>query len=273
MRIRRSVLVIAAIVASALAAGTAVADRSAAVTVVAEPAGLEIRRCLADTIRLRLTNSSSRSVYLEMAITADAPLQLSREALATVLPAGLTQTVPVRVSVPPDAPAQEYEVRFEPRGPRRFEPLSVPIVVPEASCVPREQITATATSAQLSPDYGPQRAIDGVDTTIWHTRYSPVRDPLPQSITLALGQAYDVTGLAYQPRIDGNLNGAITAYNIDVSPDGEQFTRAASGTWPSNAALKTVALSAPGVRYVRLEATAGTAGYASAAEIVVFSAR
>jgi F5/8 type C domain-containing protein len=239
--------------------------------VAAEPSRLEIRECLADTVRLRLTNSSSRSVYVELTIGADPPLRSSRDALATVLPAGFSQTVPIRVSVPADTPARVYAVRFLPRGPRRFEPLSVPIVVPEARCVPRDQITATATSAQVSPDYGPQRAIDGVESTIWHTRYSPVRDPLPQSITLALAAAHDVGELAYQPRLDGNLNGAITAYNVYAGTDGQQYALVTSGSWPSNAALKTATFSAPGARYVRLEATAGTANYASAAEIVLFA--
>jgi hypothetical protein len=240
--------------------------------VAAEPSALEIRECLADAVRLRLTNPSSRSVYVEMIIGVEAPLQVSRTTLATVLPAGYAQTVPVRVSVPEGAPARGYRLSFLPRGPRRFEPLSVPIAVPEARCVPRGLMTAAATSAQLSPDYGPQRAIDGVESTIWHTRYSPTRDPLPQSITLALAEAHDVTELAYQPRLDGNLNGAITAYNVYVSSDGQDYALVTSGVWPSDAALKTAAFSAPGARYVRLEATAGTANYASAAEIVLFGA-
>jgi F5/8 type C domain-containing protein len=239
--------------------------------VTVEPSALEIWPCLAGSLRVRLTNSSSRSVYAEMTITADPPLQVSRRALATVLPPGYTQTVPIRVSVPEDARAWRYAVRLAPRGPRLFRPLSVPVVVPAVRCVPRAQLTATATSAQLSPDYGPQRAIDGVESTIWHTRYSPARDPLPQSITLALAEAHDLTTLAYQPRLDGNLNGAITAYNVYVSPDGEQFTQVASGTWASDAALKTATFEAAGVRHVRLEATAGTANYASAAEIVLFA--
>jgi F5/8 type C domain-containing protein/alpha-galactosidase-like protein len=257
----RSTTLATALLLVALTATGAGAQSSGPVTVTAEPSALEIRQCLADTVRLRLTNSSSRSAYVEMTIAADPPLRSSREALATVLPAGYAQTVPIRVTVPADAPAGEYALRFEPRRAGQFRPLSVTIVVPEARCIPREQMTATATSAQLSPDYGPQRAIDGDDSTIWHTRYSPTRDPLPQSITLAVGDAYD------------NLNGAITAYNVYVSRDGEQFTRAAGGTWTSNASLKTAALAAAGVRYVRLEATAGTGNYASAAEIVLFGER
>jgi hypothetical protein len=270
MSMRRLLIVTAVVLASGLVGGTATAGRTVPVTVSAEPTALEVPQCLGDTVRLRLTNSSQRSEYLEMTIVADAPLRVSRHALATVLPGGYTQSVPVRVTVPPDAPPGEYELRVEPRGPRQFQPISVPVVVPEASCIPREELTATATSANLSPDLGPRFAIDGVETTIWHTQYTPVRSFLPQSITLALSRPYDVTGMAYQPRLDGNLNGAITAYNVDVSSDGEQFTRVASGTWVSDATRKTAMFSVADVRYVRLEATAGTANYASAAEIVLF---
>jgi hypothetical protein len=270
MSMRRFLIVTAVVLASVLAAGPATAGRTVPVTVSAEPSALEVPQCLGDTVRLRLTNASRQSEYVEMTITPEPPLRVSRAALATVLPGGYTQSVPIRVTVPPDAPPGDYELRVEPRGPRQFQPVSVPVVVPEASCIPREELTATATSANASPDLGPRFAIDGVETTIWHTQYTPVRSFLPQSITLALARPYDITGLAYQPRLDGNLNGAITAYNIDVSADGEQFTRVTSGTWPSDATRKPATFSAPDVRHVRLEATAGTANYASAAEIVLF---
>jgi hypothetical protein len=270
--VNRRWLGVLAVAAAAGLAATAFArpgdgDLSAAV----EPARAEVRQCLSGALRLLLGSSGSRSVYAEATIAADGPLQLSRTSLATVLPAGYTQTVPIRVAVPAGAPAGEYRVRVVPRGRKRFDPVAASVTVPDARCVPRERMTATATSAQLSPNYGPQNAIDGVDTTLWHIRYTPTRDSVPQSITLALDDAYDVSELAYQPRLDGNLNGTITAYEISVSADGQQFLTVASGSWAPDATLKTAALAAAaGVRFVRLEARAGVANYASAAEIVLF---
>ena len=262
---------VAAVAAAAGLAATAFArPGDGELSTAVEPQRIEVRQCLSGALRLLLGNSGSRSVYAEATIAADGPLQLSRTSLATALPAGYTQTVPIRVAVPAGAPAGEYRIRVVPRGRKRFDPVTVPVAVPDARCVPRERMTASATNAQLSPDYGPQNAIDGVDTTLWHTRYSPSRDPLPQSITLALDGAHDVAELAYQPRLDGNLNGTITTYDIAVSGDGQQFTTVASGSWAPDATLKTAALSAAGVRFVRLEARAGVANYASAAEIVLF---
>lgn len=242
------------------------------VDVSVEPGQLEIRRCLADTVVLKLGNSGSHAAYVELTIAADDPLQPSRDALATVLPPGYAQSVAIRIAVPEDAPAGNYALRIAPRGPAQFGRLAVPVTVPDVACVPRSQITATATSAQVTPDYAPRNAIDGVESTLWHTRYSPAKDPLPQSITLALGGAYDLSELAYQPRLDGNLNGVITSYVVHVSADGEQFAPVASGSWAADATLKSARLDAPAARFVRLEATAGSGGFASAAEIVLFTA-
>jgi hypothetical protein len=270
MSMKRSLIVIAVILASGLLGGSAVAERSGSITVSTEPAALTVPQCLAGSVQLRLENASPQLEYLELTIDADPPLQVSRDALATVLPGGYSQSLPIRVAVPHDAAPGRYELRIRPRGPQQFEPLSVPVTVPAGSCVPREEMTATATSANTDPDYGPRFAIDGVETTIWHTQYTPVKSTLPQSITLALDRPYDLTGLAYQPRLEGGLNGTITAYNIAVSADGEEFTRVASGTWTQDTLLKNATFSALDARYVRLEATAGRGNYASAAEIVLF---
>lgn len=233
-----------------------------------EPARLEVRPCLPETLRLGITNESSEARFVDVHVTAEAPVESSKKTISTYVPAESTVFVNVRVSAPRGAAAGEYEMLFE-EG--RREKLTVPVALvapPEAQCLPREDMTATATSAQ-EPTYAPEKAIDGDEASIWHTRYSPERDPLPQSITLDLGSAYDVAELSYQPRPGGG-NGTITAYNVYASPDGQTFTKVASGTWTADASRKTATFSAPGARYVRLEATEGIGGFASAAEIVLF---
>lgn len=131
--------------------------------------------------------------------------------------------------------------------------------------IPSVQMTATASDSQ-SP-HVPGRAIDGDLTTLWHSQYRPYL-PLPHSLTLALGGAYDVTALYYQPRLD-SPNGVITRYRVYASADGSIFTEVAAGDWALDHTTKEVTFSAPGARYVRLEAVDGGNGYASAAEVMV----
>lgn len=134
--------------------------------------------------------------------------------------------------------------------------------------VPPADESATATSANAG--YPASNAVDGNVTTLWHSEFSPVHDPLPISLTIDLGAVQTVTGLTYQPRLDGTITGTITAYTVEVSSDGVNFTQAAApGTWTQDALLKSVQIAPVQARYVRLTATAGAYGYASAAEVAV----
>lgn len=90
--------------------------------------------------------------------------------------------------------------------------------------------------------------------TMWHSEWQPVT-PLPQSITVNLGQVRTISTLTYQPRFDGNLNGTILDYHVYVSRDGATFVKVAEGTWATDARLKTATFAAAEARYVRLEST------------------
>lgn len=129
--------------------------------------------------------------------------------------------------------------------------------------------SATATSAH--DGYPAQAAVDGRRATIWHDEFTP-QAPLPQSVTVDLGRTRAVDGLTYQPRLDAATTGTVTGYRIEVSTDGSAFTSVADGRWPDDKELKSVAFAASQARYVRLTATAGDGGYASAAEIRVRTA-
>lgn len=132
--------------------------------------------------------------------------------------------------------------------------------------VPQDQMSATATSAE--PGYGPAQAIDGNCATLWHTRFGAA-DPPPQSITLDLGKAYDTVGLAYQPRQDGNPNGVVTAYKVEISTDGETFTPVADGSWAADDATKSARWDPAQARYLRLTGVEGVGDFVSAAELQV----
>jgi F5/8 type C domain len=125
----------------------------------------------------------------------------------------------------------------------------------------------TAAASDSQPGFAPSRAIDGNRDTIWHSQYRPFLPP-PHSITVGLGGAYDVTALYYQPRLD-SPNGVVTRYRVLASADGSAFTEVAAGQWALDSGTKEVRFSAPGARWIRLEALEGGGGYASAAELVV----
>jgi len=131
---------------------------------------------------------------------------------------------------------------------------------------PQSTLSATATSAH--DGYPASAAVDGNLNTIWHDEFTP-QAPLPQAITIDLGSVQSIAGLTYQPRLDTSTTGNITGYNVYVSTDGTTFTKVASGSWSSDRSLKSVSFNTQQARYVRLEATSGVGGYASAAEIDV----
>lgn len=231
---------------------------------------LTVRPCLPEAIRLGITNNGATAGFFDVYVDAERPLQSSKPVVTTYVPAGSTVYTNIAISASVDAAAGTYDVTFT-TG--RSESLTVPATVatsPETQCLPRDRMTATATSAQQSPDYGARYAIDGADATFWHTRYSPTRDVLPQSITLDLGSTYDVAELVYQPRTSGSMNGTITAYTVYGSADGETFSQLTKGTWPADRTRKTATVNAPAIRHLRLEVTEGYGGYASAAELVLF---
>jgi hypothetical protein len=147
---------------------------------------------------------------------------------------------------------QNFLVTSAPPGP---EPIAV------------RSVSATATSE--NGGYGASNAIDGDISTMWHTRFDPTPDALPQSITIDLGSVKKVDTLCYLPRTDGNPNGIITGYDIQVSADGINYSETASGEWSDDNTKKLAHFTIVAAKYVRLTAKQGHGGFASAAEIYV----
>lgn len=133
--------------------------------------------------------------------------------------------------------------------------------------VPSSSETAAATSSNSG--YPASNAIDGWLTTLWHSQFSPVHDPLPISLTIDAGATRTLTGLTYQGRLDGGTTGNVLGYTIEVSLDGTIFVPAVSGIWTDDSSIKSAAFTATTARYIRLTATSGDNGYASAAEVHV----
>lgn len=134
---------------------------------------------------------------------------------------------------------------------------------------PDPRLKVTVSSYQ--PDQGnePEKAVDGDETTFWHSAWNP-HAPLPQSITVDRGTLGTIACLTYLPRQSGGSNGNITTYNLYVSTDGSEFTKVInSGKWASSDARKFANFSAQNARYIRLEAVAGVGNFANAAEITL----
>lgn len=139
----------------------------------------------------------------------------------------------------------------------------------DPTIVSHSKMSISTTSEQsASGSEGPAKnLIDDNESTIWHTKYSPSKDALPQSITIKMDKAYNINQFDYLPRSNGG-NGTITSYNLEVSNDGSTWkTVVSGGTWAQNATLKTTKFDAVKAQYVRLIATAGAGGFGSGAEI------
>ncbi|MDU4884585.1 alpha-N-acetylglucosaminidase TIM-barrel domain-containing protein [uncultured Clostridium sp.] len=113
-------------------------------------------------------------------------------------------------------------------------------------------------------------AIDGNKDTIWHTEYGSGFTQLPHDITINLGKEYTINKYSYLPR-SGSSNGNITKYEIQVSTDGQNFDKVASGTWENNSNEKIVQFDNVQATHVRLVALEGVEGFATAAELNVYS--
>ncbi|WP_034040893.1 discoidin domain-containing protein [Wocania ichthyoenteri] len=115
-------------------------------------------------------------------------------------------------------------------------------------------------------------AIDGVNTTIWHTKWAGGADPQPHEIQLNLGGTFSVSAFTYLPRQDGNTNGRVSQYEVYVSNDPLNWGAAvASGIFANDASLKTVNFTPKNGSYVRFRSLSEVDGknFTTAAEIDV----
>lgn len=165
----------------------------------------------------------------------------------------------------------------------QFDDVSVEPTGPAPDVLPRERMTATATSVQPGPYehqfYKPEWALDGRPETQWMTRLDDGQPHLPESITIELGPGMHwVDGMVYKPPV-GNTrvpySGIITGYTISLSDDGRNFEEVARGEWNADIATKVVRWAEPQrARFLRFEATAAADGdVAGASEIDVIGSR
>ena len=138
--------------------------------------------------------------------------------------------------------------------------------------IPIEVLTPTAGNWQTGYEAteGPANLVlDDNLSTMWHTDWNGC-NVSEQWIQFELSEEYLVDGLRYKPR-SGSVNGVITKYEIQVSNDGETWTKAAEGDWENNANWKVAEFDAQNVKFVRLQTVEAQSdsgkSFASAVEI------
>ena len=138
--------------------------------------------------------------------------------------------------------------------------------------LPLDNAVASAGSSQSGQ--GPEKALDGDTSTLWHSQWSAGHNRADHWFVIDYGKEYMMDGLRYLPRQSGGTNGIITEYRIEVSTDGVTYTEAATGEWDSSTSWKTADFEPVKARYMKLTvlnalSVEAANDYASATEIRV----
>ncbi len=148
------------------------------------------------------------------------------------------------------------------------------------------ELSATAGSQEGSgSDGNADQAIDGNETTYWHSNWSgsaAVKPDIPGNVrnefTIDVGKNRILRKLEYVPR-SNNINGRILGYKLYYSPteNGDDFREVpgGTGTWSDNADKKEVVFNTVNARRIQIRATStrgdsGNDKFISAAEFYVY---
>jgi alpha-L-fucosidase len=129
-------------------------------------------------------------------------------------------------------------------------------------------------AVDLDPAGRAALAVDGNPATFWDTGWDNT-DKGPKSITIDMGAARSIAGLAYLPRQDGQVLGTVVNYRFETSVDGVQWqTAVAQGTFSNiqnNPDWQTARFAPVAARFFRFTAINDVwhTGGANAAELTV----
>lgn len=145
-------------------------------------------------------------------------------------------------------------------GQKFIIPISVAGIAgaePSYLYVPQNRLSVKAYSTQETSGEGANNgravhAIDGNQSTFWHSAWSSGTPAYPHSITFAIDSTYMLNGFEYLPR-QNHTNGRIADYELFVSdtPDGE-WVLAAKGTFENSSAMKRAFFEPLAGKYVKL---------------------
>jgi alpha-L-fucosidase len=75
------------------------------------------------------------------------------------------------------------------------------------------------------PGATPEKAIDGISQTMWHTMLDDATRKHPHFISIDLGELLTLKGFTYSPRADNNTGGTAYRYAFYVSRNGKDWER------------------------------------------------
>ena len=114
-------------------------------------------------------------------------------------------------------------------------------------------------------------AFDNNTSTFWHTEYQGSEPACPHTIVVDMLKIYEVTGITYTARCDGNANGMVKDYEVYLSLDGKTWGAASvSGQFKNTTAQQIAPLPTPTpARYMKFVAKSEMNGkaWSSASEI------
>jgi len=118
--------------------------------------------------------------------------------------------------------------------------------------------------------------IDGNTNTIWHTAWNGSAPGLPHELVIELASPTTIRGCKLLPRQDGNRNGWIKQFSIDLSNDGQTWNRHATADLEPTAEAKQILIDqATEARFIKLTVTKVFTDqpYASLAELELLIGR
>lgn len=132
-----------------------------------------------------------------------------------------------------------------------------------------ETTVVYASSEEPGSGNAARNLVDGDPSTIWHSAYSVTVAQYPHWVDFDSGEAKEIKGFIYQPRLVGN-NGDIRDYTIQTSMDGKTWSKPVhKGRFENNKKEKRVIFKRPvKARYVRFTGLSSQNGqdFASGAE-------
>lgn len=146
---------------------------------------------------------------------------------------------------------------------------------PADSSLDYDYTKMTATAGSEHPNYGDYEGpsafiIDNKPGTHWHTHWDADLSGRKEDrwVQLTLEEETLIDALRYLPRTVGNLNGIITGYRVEVSNDGENWTKVSEGKWKNASGWKIALFETPvTAKYIRLY---GDETWADAGRLNVF---
>ncbi len=133
-----------------------------------------------------------------------------------------------------------------------------------------EKYSIKSVSSQEQGEADAELAIDGDPGTFWHSEYNKTLTKYPHTIEIDLGKQRSFKGVSCLPRQDGNTNGRIAEYSIEISNDGKTWSEVTKGKFANTDEIQLIPFDkSVQARYFRLIALSEQGGrdYASIAEL------